>query len=257
MNKSLLKTSQILETLMRSNRPVGVNEFSRILAMPKSTLSRFLATLESLGFVRRDPENGKFYLGLKLFELGSKAIEDLGLRRVAIPLMEELRDTVNEDVLLTVLDGTQITYLEKVESNHPIVIHTNVGGTAPAYCVSSGKVMLAFDTPRLEKVISQGLKRYTRNTITDPDRLRLECAKARELGYATSKSEFREEVTGVAAPIFNAKGAVAAAVSISTPASRMNERRRRQHILAVTRTAQAISRQLGASGGVSPGTDLS
>ncbi len=77
MNQSLKKTAQIFEILMARSAPLGVNEFSRILGMPKSTVSRFLSTMESLGFVRREKNTGKFYLGMKLFELGCKAIEDM------------------------------------------------------------------------------------------------------------------------------------------------------------------------------------
>lgn len=247
MNQSLQKTARILGILMESKVPVGVNEFARLLGMPKSTVSRFMATMESLGMVRRDPENGRFFLGLRLFELGCKAIEDLGLRKAAAPLMAALSERINETALLIVLEDTHITYLDKTESRQAIIAQIHVGGTAPAYCVSSGKAMLAHHPGRLEKVIAQGLRPYTPLTITDPERLRRECARIREQGYALNKGEFREGVTGVAAPIFNAAGAVVGAISTSTPAARMNKPAWSEHIEAVTQTARAVSRRLGAS----------
>jgi DNA-binding IclR family transcriptional regulator len=247
MNQSLQKTARILDILMDSKVPVGVNEFARLLGMPKSTVSRFMSTMESLGMVRRDPENGRFYLGLRLFELGCKAIEDLGLRKAAPPLMSALRDRINENVLLTVLEDTHITYLDKSESRQAIIAQIHVGGTAPAHCVSSGKAMLAYHPDRLEKVIAQGLRPYTPLTITDPERLRRECMKIREQGYAVNKGEFREGVTGIAAPIFNAAGMVVGALSTSTPAARMAKHTWQDHITAVIETARAISRRLGAS----------
>ena len=130
-----------------------------------------------------------------------------------------------------------------------MIIQTNVGGTAPAYCVSSGKAMLAYDAERLEKVITQGLKSYTPHTIVDPEVLRRECAKIREQGYALNRGEFRKDVTGIGAPIFNAKGEVLGAISTSTPASRMNKKRWSDHIRAVTETSSSISRQLGLRNG--------
>ncbi|MBI3126516.1 MAG: IclR family transcriptional regulator [Candidatus Tectomicrobia bacterium] len=247
MNQSLQKTARILDILMESKAPIGVNEFARLLRMPKSTVSRFMSTMESLGMVRRDPENGRFFLGFRLFELGCKAVEDLGLRKAALPLMESLRDRINESVVLTVLEDTHITYLDIIESHHAIVARTHVGGTAPAYCVSSGKVMLAHHPERIEKVIAQGLRPYTSQTVTDPDRLRRECEKAREQGYALNRGEFREGVNGVGAPIFNAAGAVVGAVSTSTPAARMHKQAWQEHAKAVTETARAISRRLGAT----------
>lgn len=246
MNQSLQKTARILSVLMEARAPIGVNEFARLLRMPKSTVSRFMATLESIGMVRRDSENGRFFLGLRLFELGCKAIEDLGLRKAAAPLMEALRDRINENVLLTVLEDTHITYLDKCESRQAIIAQTRVGETAPAYCVSSGKAMLGHYPARLEKAIAQGLAPFTPHTIIDPERLRRECAKAKEQGYAVNRGEFREGVTGVGAPIFNAAGNVAGAISTSTPAARMTKQRWQEHIEAVTQTAQAISRRLGA-----------
>ncbi len=231
---------------MKSPTPVGVVEFARTLGLPKSTVSRFLSTMKTLGFVRRDQESGKFFLGLRLFELGCKAIEDVGLRNVAIPEMERLRDTIDENVLLTVLEGTQITYLDKIECRQAIVSQTNVGGTAPAYCVSSGKAMLAFDSDRLEKVIEQGLTSFTPLTIVEPGKLRRECKKIREQGYAINKGEFRVDVTGIGVPIFNARGEIVGAISTATPALRMNKKRWQDHIEAVTHTGIAISRHLGA-----------
>lgn len=248
MNQSLQKTSQIFNILMQCKKPVGVNELAETLQMPKSTISRFLSTLESLGFVRRDVDSGKFYLGLKLFELGCKAMEDLGLREIALPQMEVLRDRINENVLLTVLEGTHITYLDKIESNQVVVIQTNLGGTAPAYCVSGGKAMVAHFPERIEKIIAGGLEKFTTNTITDPDKFRGECHKVRRQGYAINNGEFREDVHGVGAPIFNARGEVVGAISTAVPASRMSNGRLEEHINAVTKTGNDISVLLGFSG---------
>jgi DNA-binding IclR family transcriptional regulator len=203
--------------------------------------------MEMLGFVRRDAGSGKFFLGLRLFELGCRAIEDVGLRKVAIPEMERLRDAINENVLLTVLEDTKITYLDKIESGQAVVSQTAVGGTAPAHCVSSGKAMLAFNPVRLEKVISEGLESFTPLTIVEPEKLRRECKRIREQGYAINKGEFRIDVTGIASPIFNARGDVVGAISTATPASRMNRNRWQEQIEAVTQTGRTISRLLGSS----------
>ena len=170
MNRSLMKSAQIFDTLMAENNPVGVNEFARKLNMPKSTVSRFLSTMESLGFVRREPGSGKFQLGLKLFELGCRAIEDMDLREIAIPHMARLRDSINENVLLTVLEGDRITYLEKMESTQAVVTQMNVGATAPAHCVSSGKAMLAYHSEVAERVLASELKGYSPHTIVDPSK---------------------------------------------------------------------------------------
>lgn len=234
-----------MEILMRGPTPVALSDLSRSLDMPMSTASRFLSSMEALGFVRREKGTGKFYLGLRLFELGCRAIDDVGLRNIALPQMEKLRDQINENVFLTVLEGTRITYLDKIESRQAVITQANVGGTAPAYCVSSGKVLLSFNPERLEQVIGEGLESYTPLTIIDPDKLRQECKKIKKQGFATNKGEFRAGVTGVAAPIFNASGMPVAAISSATPVSRMNKQRWIDHADAVLKYANIISRELG------------
>ena len=246
MNRSLVKTAQIFDTLMAENKPVGVNEFARKLDMPKSTVSRFLSTMEVLGFVRREAGSGKFRLGLKLFELGCRAIEDMDLREIAVPHMAKLRDAINENVLLTVLEGERITYLEKLESTQAVVTQMNVGATAPAHCVSSGKAMLAHHPELAERILASELTRYSSQTIVDPTRMREELETIQGCGYALNKGEFREDVCGVAAPIFDARGIAVGAISTATPASRMNEERWREHIEAVMEVTRTISKLLGA-----------
>ena len=247
MNRSLMKAAQIFNTLMEENNPVGVNEFARKLDMPKSTVSRFLSTMEALGFVRREPGSGKFRLGLKLFELGCRAIEDMDLREIAVPHMAKLRDAINENVLLTVLEGDRITYLEKMESTQAVVTQMNVGATAPAYCVSSGKAMLAYHPELVERVLASELKSHSSHTIVDPPKMREELEMIRVRGYALNKGEFREDVCGVGAPIFDARGLVVGAISTATPASRMNEERWEEHIESVLEVTRTISKLLGAS----------
>ncbi len=247
MNRSLMKTAQIFDTLMAENKPVGVNEFARKLDMPKSTVSRFLSTMEVLGFVRREPGSGKFRLGLKLFELGCRAIEDMDLREIAIPHMAKLRDAINENVLLTVLEGDRITYLEKLESTQAVVTQMNVGATAPAHCVSSGKAMLAHHPELAERVLASELTRYSPHTIVNPQSMREELEAIRASGFALNKGEFREDVCGVAAPIFDARSLAVGAISTATPASRMSEARWEEHIEAVLEVSRAISKVLGAS----------
>jgi IclR family transcriptional regulator, KDG regulon repressor len=252
VNQSLQKAAQILELLMKGPTPVALTEFARALNMPKSTTSRFLSTLESLGFVMRDQASGKFYLGLRLFELGCKAIDDVGLRKVSIPEMEKLRDKINENILLTVIEGTRITYLDKIESQQAVVTQERIGSTAPAYCVSSGKAIIAYDEDRIELVIKEGLKAFTPLTIVEPAKLRQECKKIRKCGFALNRGEYRTGVTGIAAPIFNANGTVVGAISTAAPAERMTKRRWDEHVQAVTASANAISRSLGYSNRAKP-----
>ncbi|MFC1665292.1 IclR family transcriptional regulator [Pseudomonadota bacterium] len=128
-----------------------------------------------------------------------------------------------------------------------MVIQSNIGGSAPAYCVSSGKAMIAFDADRLEKVIGEGLKRFTANTITDPKKLRDTCQEIREKGYAINNGEYRIDAMGVGSPIFDSRNQVVGAISSVAPLSRMNKKQWRLHIESVLSTAERISQRLGKS----------
>jgi len=246
MNKSIGKVALIFEKLLQSDGPMGVNEIARELKLSNSTVSRLLLSMENYGFARKDSSSQKFFLGMKLFELGSKALEDLGLQDIAVPEMERLRDEVNESVLLVTLEDTRIIYWHKVECKQAVVINHRMGATAPAYCTASGKAMLAYMSARVEKSIAEGLKPMTPHTITDPEKLRQEFAKIRKLGYATVGEELREGVSSVGAPIFDATGTVVAAISIAVPTTRMNRKRQALLVDAVKRVAARISQQLGA-----------
>ena len=167
MNQSLVKSAQILDILMDSQHPVSLTQFAKSLEMPKSTASRFLLTMEKLGFVRKDKDSGRYLMGIRLFELGCKAIEGVGLREAAVPEMELLKNELNENILLTIMGGTQVIYLDKVESQQAVVIQSNIGGSAPAYCVSSGKAMIAFDYNRKRKKIGWGLTELETGFVMD------------------------------------------------------------------------------------------
>jgi DNA-binding IclR family transcriptional regulator len=229
----------------------GVTELSRELEINKSTVSKILSTFENNRFLVKNSENRKYRLGLRLFELGSLVADQMDLQKVAYPYMEELNRKVKETVHLVVMDDFEIVYINKVESLQSLRIGTRVGGRLPAYCTGVGKVLLAaLPSKELNLFLKKNpLKRFTTNTITDPEKLKESLTQIRAQGYALDLEEFSQGLMCVASPIFNYSQKEIGAISISGPSHRMQEKNLEYLIALMKSTAQQISLRLGYNGG--------
>lgn len=240
---SVTKALQLLDAFRGAAGALGVSELARRSGLPKSTAFRLLGTLESSGYVERV---GRAYqLAWRLFELGNgvSACRPRGLRDVAIPFLSDLQARTKLVTQLAVLDDGDVIYLEKIRCHESVRIPSNVGGRVPANCCGLGKAMLAFSDPEtIRDVVERGLARRTPYSIVDPGRFVAELRRIHASGLAVDREEVALGLTCVAAPIMY-EGRAIAAVSISSPTSRFNQR-----ILGpeVQRTAAAISKAYAA-----------
>jgi len=240
----------ILETLAESERPMGLVELSTRVGLHVSTVHRLLATMGKRRFVAQDPQTGRYRLGMRAFEVGSAAIQQVELREVARPhlrwLMEETQETANLAVLM---DG-EVVYIDQVESQNLVRMFTRVGRRVPAHCTGVGKILLAglSDEEVLHILDERGLPRFTPHTIVDPQELLQELQRVRASGYALDNEEREVGVRCVAGPVRDHEGKVVAAVSISGPSSRITEDRLSRLIAAVRTATSRISTELGWRG---------
>jgi len=248
MDTTLLKGLAVLEALAASREPRGVTDLAHELGMLKSNVHRLLQTLGGRGYVRKDAASGRYECTLKIWGLGALVAERLDVRRAARPHAAVLAERTAETVHVSVLDGAEVLYIDKVESPQPVRAYSQVGGRAPAYCVATGKALLAHTRDEVVARLGEELGRYTPRTITDLETLRTELRRVREVGYAVNRGEWRESVGGLAAPIFGVNRAVVAAIGLSGPTDRLNARRVREWAPLVVAAAGAISRDLGYSG---------
>lgn len=210
-----------------------------------STAYRYLQTLEQYGLLQKDA-NGLYKLGLKVVELYHAFTDGNDLRQVAYEYMLALSKETEETVYLGILDGLEVFYIERVDSPLPIRPHTQIGGRNKLYCTGLGKAILSQRPDLLSRIIDAGLEPLTANTITDPERLIAELRECQVQGFALDDMENEAEVRCVAAPIFDQKGQVTAALSISGPGSRMPIDRLMKDLgPKVQLTARHISRMLG------------
>lgn len=236
----------VLETFDAATPELGVTALSTRLKLAKSTVYRLLTTLAARGYVYQNPATGKYRLGLKAFEVGSLAVGQLTVREAALPSLERLRDLTKETVHLGVRDGDAVIYLEKIETPHSIRMYSQIGRRAPLHCTALGKVLLAF-APAGEsaRFLRRGLRRYSPNTLTDPDVLNKELAQIREQGYALDNEEFEEGLRCVAAPLWDYTGTVVASAGIAGPHIRVTPDRLPDLIKVVREITGEISARLG------------
>lgn len=226
----------------------GIRDLARHLGVTHSTIKRLLTTLASEGYVVQDPDTKKYRLGIRLLAFDNVIKTSMEIHKEGLPVLERLVKTTNETAHISVLEGSELIYMHKVEPQLPIRVFTEIGRRVPCYCVAGGKAILAYqDEKVVEKVIQSGLIPYTKKTITDPDKLRAHLREIAEKGYAISQGEYLPsgEITSVAAPIFDYSGKAIASISLIAITQKLNDEKLKTYTSHVVKAAKEISRRLG------------
>lgn len=241
------RTLSILETLA-DRRSAGLEELSREAGLAKPTCYRFLLTLQELGYVRR-VESDRWALTLRLFNVGSRALDHLDLLSAARPIAEELGGRLGEAVHLGVLEGDAAVYVLKIDSKYTIRMYSRVGRRIPLYCTAIGKVLMAWADAESRDAALRGVKlvAMTPKTISARAALSAELKRVRERGYAFDNEEHEEGIRCIGAPVFDFGGGVVAAVSVSWPLFRYDERKESEWAAEVSAAAARISSILGGA----------
>ncbi|MEA3339126.1 MAG: IclR family transcriptional regulator [Chloroflexota bacterium] len=248
--ESLGRGLQILEVFSEASPNLSLTEIASIVELDKSTVFRFVYTLENLGYLERDPDTKRYRPGLNVLRLGFSALNSLEIAQVARSYLRALSAECGETTNMTIRDGTEIVYVARNKTQQIISVDLQPGSRLPVYCTSMGKAQL-IDLSRQElcDLLGEGLyPKMGPNTITTLDGLVAELDKVRRQGYAINDEELAAGLRSVAAPIRNRDGEVAAAVNISAPSARAS-REEIEHTLAplVVNAAREISLVLGVN----------
>jgi IclR family KDG regulon transcriptional repressor len=249
---SVEKALVILETLSRVEE-MGISELSRELGLGKATIYRIITTLRIHGYVEQTATE-KYKLNFKLFEIGNRVVNQIGIRKTARPFLEQLAVATKETVNLAVLDYYTVIYIDRIESREPLRIGLDVGTRFPAFCTALGLSMLAYMNLAevdnlLEQTIQNGLFiKHTENPVIDLHAVKKQLLTIREQGYSLDDEYYLSGIRGVAAPIFNHAGQIKAAISVAGPAVRMTDEVMAKFVPKVKVTARDISVRLGYSG---------
>lgn len=249
MDKTLLKGLMVLESLIGLENAHTLDEIADIVGLTRSNTHRTLQTLAHAGYVRRDPETGNYGCTLKLFELGARLLGGVDVRRLAPPFLRELSRLTGETVHLSVLDGLDVVYIDKIDSAQPLRAYSTVGGRAPAYAVATGKILLAFQTHDYIEHYGDAITRHTEDTHVSLLALKQELSDAARIGYAINRGEWRQGIGGIAAPVFNGLGKVVAALGVSGPLERLTHQKMAEIAPITQQNAKELSAHMGYSSG--------
>ncbi|NIH88358.1 IclR family transcriptional regulator [Amycolatopsis granulosa] len=204
----------ILDSFDIAHPVLTLTQVAQRSGLPLSTTRRLIGELHSWGGLDR-LEDGGYRIGIRLWMIGSLAPQQRGLREAAVPYMHDLFEATQENIQLTVLDGTQTLCIEKISSNKAVPTRTLVGGRLPLHATGVGKALLAFSGPELfAALVGTGLPRMTPHTIIEPGRLAAALAEVRKSGVAYSYEEMTVGAVSVAAPILGHDGRPRAALGI-------------------------------------------
>jgi DNA-binding IclR family transcriptional regulator len=226
MIQSVDRALAILDILRVGGR--RLSDISRQLDVDKSTVSRMLSTLAARGFVRRDEGTGSFELGAQLAVLGQAFHQTFRPGREVGPLLDRISDLCKETVAFTFYEGGEAIYMDKRDGIHSLRTHSRIGYRAPMHAGASGKAILAF-LPEAEAdaiIRREPLRRFSDNTITDPDALKADLARIRKQGYVISVEEIDIGTMGIGVPLLNWDDYPVGSISVSGPCLRFDQSKR-------------------------------
>jgi len=246
-SQSIDRAALILTCFSAAEPRVSLADLAARLDLNQSTVYRYVATLQAAGLLARDGPRGGYRLGLRVVELAGVALNELAVRREAIPEMDRLRDELGLLVNLALLDGADVLHLaHSAPPGWPVWVATP-GRRAVAHCTALGKVLLAhhpWDEVRAD-IERHGWRPYTAHSIHDFERLRDELAAIRDQGHAVDDEERAIGSACLAAPIRDHSGQVTAALSVTGTTATMPPDRRAQVTPKLLAAASRVSLRLG------------
>jgi IclR family pca regulon transcriptional regulator len=253
---TLARGLHVLSRVAAARGPIGVTELAQRSQLDKATTYRLACKLVTLGYLERD-EDGKFHLSLHVLDLGFAYLASLDLRTQALPEMRRLHDEYDGAITLSVLDQTDIVYVERIspkglQASMPV----GVGARLPVHCTAMGKVILANIAPeRLGPLLERiEFTQWTQRTIGTRAEFEAELTRTRDRGFGLIDQEMIEGLRAVASPIFDRHGAPIAALSVALPVQACTL----DHLLGsvgprVVTAGKIVSSHLGAEGVRPPG----
>ena len=221
--KSIDKALDLLEFLYDKKQETGIVEISQNVNMVPSTVHRILTTLKSRGYVFQNQKTLGYLLGIKLFIFGCELQSNKLFINTINPYLAKLSKYTSETANLAILDGKDVLYLAKYETQEVLSTNIKIGTKIPAHCTALGKVLLAFHPANDFKQLYENDKpmvTLTPQSISSLEELKKELKKVRAQGYALDIEEYSIGINCISVPVFIQNGELLAAISITGPASR-------------------------------------
>jgi DNA-binding IclR family transcriptional regulator len=240
----LLRALSLLERIARADGPMTLREATDGSGLPKPTVYRMLAMLEHAGLLLRESDGRRLSPGPRLTRFALDVLLNAAARAPRHAILKALAQTVGETVNLTMLDGAEVVYLDRVETAWPLRMTLQPGSRVPLHCTASGKLLLAsLPAARQRRLVATlALERYTDRTLIDATALEAELARIRRAGFATDNEEYVAGLVCVAVPVTLNRGRAAACIAVHAPLARMPLETAMSHLSALRQAADAIAR---------------
>ncbi len=245
---SVDKAMELLELLLRARRPMSLQELSAAAGYPKSTTHALLATLRRHEVVRQNGD-GRYALGIRLFECGRAVAEQWDVSHLARPYLERLAAQTGASAFVSVLEGDHAISLDQCAGGGGLQVIPEVGSRLPLHATAQGKLFLSLlsESDALQRVSRAGLTAYTPHTVTDTGELLHALEQVRRTGYAVENGEYRIGLRAVAAPVPDRSGANQYALGVVGLFRRVESEEFRFAVEQTVLMARQLSHALGAA----------
>ena len=213
--QSVAKAMKLLDILAESPVPLSLADLSLKTGWPKSTIHGLLSTMRESSVVAQD-EEGRYMLGIRLFEYGCTLSSSWTILETAKPYIQHISYQTGEAVFLSILDRGEVITLDRADNRTGLQTSAEMGCRLPIHCTSQGKLFLAYMSEQEQKNILKRteLREYTPHTITTMPELQKEFERIRQQGYSIENGEYKKGLRSVAAPIYDEEGRVHYAIGI-------------------------------------------
>lgn len=243
---SALRAFAVLEQIATSDESLTLEELTRISALPKPTVHRILRLLMRGGLVERQALDKRYVVGPRVSALALAVQMRSPQRRERSAILARLVEAIGETCNFTMLDGSEVVYLDRVETSAGVRLHMDSGSRVPLHCTASGKLLLSALPPaQVRRLLGSGpLARYTDRTNTSILALERELAKIRVSGVGTDVGEYLVGSVCMAVPVRDPQGRMCAAIAVHGPAPRMTLKKGHSFLPAMRRAANEIAATL-------------
>lgn len=233
----------LLEVIAAKDQLVTLQGLVEETGLPKPTLHRMLQQLEAAGMLQRDSDGRQYGTGARLRRLAENLLLNDTIHGARHAVLRQLVEEVGESCNITALSGSEVLYLDRVETAAPLRFYLHPGSRVPAHCSASGKLFLAQMAPaqRRRLLAHAPLMKYTTRTLTDLNQLEAEIVRVRELGYAFDNEEFLPGLFCIAVLVPAPEGHSNMGIAIQAPIMRMTEHNALESLPALRRAASALA----------------
>ena len=247
--QSIDRIFDIIELLSNEQQGTSITEIGRRLELHKSTVHRLLSVLRERGYIEKDAETNFYRIGPRFVDVASLYLNKLEIKTEAEPFLQELSRGVNETVYIAILQDSEVVYINKVEQFDSLRKYSVIGQRKPIYCTSLGKsLMLDKSDEEIRALLANvQFEPFTKNTHRSVETLIADVARSRSSGWTRDDEEEEIGTQCVGAPVYDYRGRIIAAISVSTRKKGVEGLRFEQVGPRVVSTARGISARLGAN----------